>query len=76
MQITLFEALASRGVSLYQMALDLGIPARTAYYWRAKNRIPKAELLDALCEYLGCGIEELLLPEKCGAPVYSPEPDP
>lgn len=64
MKVTILQAALQRGKSLYELSAEVGVDIRTVYYWQQLNRIPKSEHLDTICAYLGCGIHELLSPEK------------
>lgn len=64
MQITIQQAATKRGKTLYRLAEDLGIPLRTVYDWQNKNKMPRQDYLDQICEYLQCDISEILKPEK------------
>lgn len=68
MRVTINQAVLKAGKSLYRLSTDLGIPMQTVYEWEKNNRIPKPVYLDAICDYLGCNVNELLQPEK---PFYS-----
>lgn len=69
MKITIREAALKRGKSLYRVAADLGIPHQTVYAWHNWNQMPNPDYLDALCDYLSCGIQEILTPDSQTMPV-------
>lgn len=50
----------ARGVSLYRLAKDAGISARTIYKWR-KSGIERAQLgvMARVAEALGCKVDDL-----------------
>jgi transcriptional regulator with XRE-family HTH domain len=64
MRVTINQAVLKAGKSLYRLSNDLGIPIQTVYEWEKNNRIPRSEYLDAICDYLDCGMDELLKPDK------------
>lgn len=71
MKITIREAAFKRGKTLYRLSADLGIPHQTVYEWQNWNRMPGPEYLDAICDYLECGINEILKPEIVPMPIQS-----
>lgn len=64
MKVTIREAALQRGKSLYRLAMDLSIPHQTVYGWQNYNRLPAAEYLDEICNYLDCSVNEILKPEN------------
>lgn len=64
MKIMLQQAVYQRGKTLYRLSLDLKIPLTSVYEWQRNNRMPRPEHLDAICNYLECGIEEILKPDR------------
>lgn len=64
MRVTINQAVLKAGKSLYRLSNDLGIPIQTVYEWEKNNRIPRSEYLDAICDYLDCGMDALLKPDK------------
>jgi transcriptional regulator with XRE-family HTH domain len=71
MRVTINQAVLKAGKSLYKLSTDLGIPLQTVYEWEKNNRIPRSEYLDAICNYLNCGVEALLQPDKPSIDRYS-----
>jgi transcriptional regulator with XRE-family HTH domain len=64
MKVMIQQALEKRGKTLYRLSEDLGIPLRTVYDWQLKNKMPRQDYLDQICNYLTCDISELLKPER------------
>ena len=52
--------LAERNIKASEMCAELGIPSTTYYTWRKKDRLPGAEYLPQIAEYLGVSIDYLL----------------
>lgn len=71
MRVTINQAALKAGKSLYQLSHDLGIPFQTVYEWQRNNRIPRSEYLDAICDYLDCGMGDLFQPDKPDKMNYS-----
>lgn len=58
-----YEALATeRGVSSYEVAKTIGIPASTFYDWKAGRSKPKAEKMMKIADYFGVPITYFLEP--------------
>lgn len=54
------ELLNSKGLSLYRVAKDTGIPKSIVYEWASGEREPVSEYLIPLADYLGCSVDYLL----------------
>lgn len=65
-----FEKLMkARGLSLYRVAKDTGIPLTSLSDWKnGKSKEPKAERLRVLADYLGVPITELMGSDPDAAP--------
>lgn len=65
MKITLNQVLDSKGISQNQMAKDTGISTSTLRNLN-HNRTTRIsfDILEKICQYLGCGIEDVLSLEK------------
>ncbi len=68
MKILLNRLLDDRGISQNQLAKDTGISVTTLRNLN-HNRTARIsfDILDKLCGYLNCGVEELLCPEHAAA---------
>lgn len=54
------ELLKSKGLSLYRVAKDTGIPKSIIYEWASGEREPVSEYLVPLADYLDCSVDYLL----------------
>lgn len=65
MKIMLNQMLDRRGISQNQMSKDTGISTTTLRNLN-HNRTTRIsfDILDKICSYLNCGVEEILCPEK------------
>lgn len=52
--------LQERNVSAYKLSKDTGIPQGMISYWRTGKRMPSAESLNVLADYLDCSVDYLL----------------
>lgn len=66
-----FEKLMKeRGLSLYRVAKDTGIPLTTLSDWKnGRSNGPKVERLQVLADYLGVPVSALIGPDPEAAPV-------
>lgn len=67
----LFDELKLRGLTSYGLAKVLGIHPTTISNWKQRNTDPPSKYLIAICGFLGCSIEYLLMGEDTGAPVVT-----
>lgn len=67
MKITLNQVLDHKGISQNQMAKDTGISTSTLRNLN-HNRTTRIsfDILEKICQYLDCGIEDILCPERPG----------
>ncbi|OUP68063.1 hypothetical protein B5F10_14740 [Anaerotruncus colihominis] len=54
------EILHKKGLSLYRVAKDTGIPKSIVYEWASGDREPVSEHLLTLANYLDCSVDYLL----------------
>jgi len=54
------ELLKAKGLSLYRVAKDTGIPKSIIYEWASGEREPVSEYLVPLADYLDCSVDYLL----------------
>ncbi len=52
--------LQKKGLSLYRVAKDTGIPKSIVYEWASGEREPVSEYLLVLADYLDCSVDYLL----------------
>ena len=67
----LFDELKLRGLTSYGLAKVLGIHPTTISNWKQRNTDPPSKYIIAICGFLGCSIEYLLMGEDTGAPVVT-----
>lgn len=67
----LFDELKLRGLTSYGLAKVLGIHPTTISNWKQRNTDPPSKYIIAICGFLGCSIEYLLMGENTGAPVVT-----
>lgn len=65
MKITLNQVLEDKGISQNQLAKDTGISVETIRNFK-NNKTARIsfEILEKICNYLGCGVEDVLCLEK------------
>ena len=66
-----FDELKLRGLTSYGLAKVLGIHPTTISNWKQRNTDPPSKYIIAICGFLGCSIEYLLMGEDTGAPVVT-----
>lgn len=49
----------AKGVTLYHISKELGIPNTTLYEWRKGLSCPKGDYLVKLCDYVGMQVSEV-----------------
>ena len=54
------EILQRRNITAYKLAKDTGITQGMISYWKSGARMPSAENLIALADYLDCSVDYLL----------------
>ena len=52
--------LKDRGITVYRLAQDIGIPKSTVYTWTSGQKNPSAEHVLKVAKYLGVQMEVLL----------------
>ena len=67
MKITLNQVLEDRGISQNQMAKDTGISVETIRNFK-NNKTTRIsfDILEKICDYLNCGVEDVMCLEKNG----------
>lgn len=71
-----FEELRlKKGVSLYQIAKDLGFHPSLFSNWKAGRYTPKADKLKMIADYFGVSVEYLMTGEEQEGYYVNPETD-
>ena len=66
MIITLNQVLEDKGISQNQLAKDTGISVETIRNFKNnKTSQISFDVLDKVCNYLNCGVEDVMCLEKC-----------
>lgn len=53
--------LQARGMTVYRLAKELGVPKSTVYTWMGGTKNPSSEHILALSKFLGVSVEDLLM---------------
>lgn len=56
----LTRMLKDRGITVYRLAHDIGVPKSTVYTWTSGQKNPSAEHVLKVAKYLGVQMEVLL----------------
>ena len=52
--------LEERGITVYRLALDLGLSGATPRHWMLRGSLPNAKNLNGVANYFGVSVKDLM----------------